>query len=49
MYLLFVSFKAKKNISISLTYKAVPGSTNNGRLTISTEDMPSWVFYLQGE
>lgn len=44
-----VKIDGKKTLSINITYKAVPGYSNSGRLIISAGDMPAWVFYLQGE
>lgn len=39
----------KKNVSIPISFKAQPGTTNNGRLTISTSDLGPWTFYIQGD
>jgi hydrocephalus-inducing protein len=44
-----VKVDGKKLLSINLTYKAVPNTPTNGRLTISVGEDLSWVFYLQGE
>lgn len=44
-----IKVEGKKTLSINVTYKAVPGSSSNGRLIISAGEMPAWVFYLQGE
>lgn len=43
-----VKIDGKKVLSIAVSYKAVPGYSNSGRLIISAGDMPAWVFYLQG-
>jgi len=40
---------ARKVMNIPIVFKPIPGTTNNGRLTITCGDMPPWVFYLQGE
>lgn len=46
-----VKIEGKKVLGISIQYKAIPGSSSNGRLVIQTDkfDYPPWVFYLQGE
>ncbi|CAD8206755.1 unnamed protein product [Paramecium octaurelia] len=44
-----IKVDGKKVLSINITYKAVPNTSNNGRLIISCGDLPQWVFYLQGE
>jgi hydrocephalus-inducing protein len=43
-----VKIDSKKVLAISVAYKAVPGGSSNGRLTISNSEQ-AWVFYLQGE
>jgi len=40
---------ARKPANIPIVYKAIPGGTNNGRLIISTGEIPPWIFYLQGD
>jgi hypothetical protein len=44
-----VKIDGKKVLNISLAYKAVQGFSANGRMTISTGENLTWVFYLQGE
>lgn len=39
----------KKVVNINVAYKPAQGFSANGRLTISTGENLSWVFYLQGE
>lgn len=39
----------KKPIPMQVTYKAVEGRSNTGRLIITAHDLPPWIYYLQGE
>jgi hydrocephalus-inducing protein len=39
----------KKVLNINVSYKAAQGFSANGRMTISTGENLTWVFYLQGE
>ena len=41
--------EAGKVSAISVAYKSLPGQSANGRVMVSTEGVPQWTFYVQGD